>query len=109
MRVLILLVGIVLAAHAQTVGAGMQGTVLDPSGAAVVGAAVDILHVETGDPRRLVTNSAGHWEDPVLSPGDYEIKVSAPGFQTVLRKGLHLAVGQDAVVDFHLEIGRNDT
>src|SRR5207244_8339951 len=32
--------------------------------------------------------------------------VSSAGFQTVVRKGIHLAVGQDAVVDLHLDLGK---
>jgi hypothetical protein len=93
---------------AQTVGGHLQGTVTDPSGAAVVRATVEILRVETGDTRRLTTDDGGRWQDPVAPPGEYEIRVVAPGFQTSLRKGIHLALGQEIVLDFHLEIGRND-
>ncbi len=109
MRLAFLLLLSLSAAFAQTVGAGLQGVVLDPSGAAVAGASIEILHVETGAVSRLVSGSTGRWEDPVLPPGEYEVKVLAPGFQTLVRKGLRLAVGQETVLDFHLEIGRNDT
>jgi hypothetical protein len=33
------------------------------------------------------------------------LRVTAAGFQTIIRKGIHLAVGQDAVLDLRLEIG----
>jgi hypothetical protein len=102
---LVLLTGL----HAQTVGAGLQGTVTDPSGRAIPGAAVEILHVETGEVRRHVTDTGGRWQEPVLTSGEYDVKAVAPGFQSMLRRGVHLTVGQDAVVDFQLEIGKNET
>src|SRR5207249_3009906 len=59
--------------------------------------------------RPLKADESGRWREPVLVPGEYELRVSAPGFQTLLRKGIHLAVGQDAVVDLALELGRTGT
>jgi outer membrane receptor protein involved in Fe transport len=70
---------------------------------------VEILHVETGEARKLVADEAGRWQDPVVPPGEYEVRVSAPGFQMLLRKGVHVAVGQELVLDAKLEVGRNDT
>src|SRR5947209_440473 len=86
-----------VAAFAQTVGASLRGTVHDPSGAVLPGAEVEIRNVETGAARALRADESGRWREPVLMPGEYELRLSAPGFQTVLRKGIHLAVGQDAV------------
>src|SRR6266446_3894732 len=94
---------------AQTVGASLQGTVHDPSGAVLPGAEVEIRNVETGAARPLKADESGRWREPVLVPGEYELRVSAPGFQTLLRKGIHLAVGQDAMVDLALELGRTGT
>src|SRR5262249_954628 len=37
---------------------------------------------------------------------EYEIQVSLAGFQTVSRRGVRLAVGQNAVVDIKLEVGQ---
>src|SRR5437870_1394893 len=79
---------------AQTVGASLQGTVTDPSGAPVAAASVEVRHVETGTPRALVTDEGGRWREPVLPPGEYQVRVTARGFQTIVRKGVHLAVGQ---------------
>ena len=92
-------------AQAQTVGASMQGAVTDPSGAPVAGAAVQVLHTDTGTATNLATGDTGHWRVPILSPGDYQVKVVARGFQTVIRKAIHLTVGQDAVLDVRLELG----
>src|SRR3954470_13740217 len=84
---------------AQMVGAGLQGEVTDPAGAVVAGAAIEVLHVDTGTASRLATDDTGHWREPALLPGEYQVKVSAPGFQTIIRKGIHLTIGQGAVLD----------
>jgi hypothetical protein len=104
-RLLFVCLAAVVAAYAQTVGASLQGAVTDPSGAVVPGAQVEIRSVDTGASRTLVTDDGGRWREPVLLPGDYELRITAAGFQTTVRKGIHLSIGQDAVVDLHLEIG----
>src|SRR5258707_8770969 len=106
LRVVLVCSASLAAAFAQTVGASLQGTVYDPSGAVVPQAEISIRNVDTGAVRTLVTDEGGRWREPVLLPGDYELRVSATGFQTVLRKGIHLAVGQDAVMDLHLDLGQ---
>src|SRR5215468_10759063 len=93
----------------QTVGGYLQGTVTDPSGAAIPNAAVEIHNVETGVAHNLMTDAGGRWHEPVLPPGEYEIHVQAPGFQGFLRKGVHLAVGQKVVADVQLEISQSVT
>jgi len=100
--------GLVLAApaRAQNVGASIQGTVTDSSGQAVAGAHVTVRNVGTGDARELVTETTGRYHAPLLPPGEYEVKVALTGFQTVERRGLRLTVGQDAVVNVALEVGR---
>lgn len=108
LRVRILLVCAVLSifpAIAQTVGASVHGTVTDPSGAVVPQARISIRNIATGVASDLVSDSSGNFREPVLQPGDYEVRTSAAGFQTVLRKGLHLDVGQDAVLNVSLEVG----
>ena len=94
------------AVYAQSVGASLQGTVYDPSGAVIPGVQIDIRNVETGASRTLTTDEGGHWREPVLQPGEYELRVSTSGFQTIVRKGINLTVGQDAVVDSRLELGK---
>src|SRR5713226_216632 len=109
LRVMLVCSASLAAAFAQTVGASLQGTIYDPSGAVVPQAEVAIRNVDTGAVRTLVTDEGGRWREPVLLPGDYELRVTAVGFQTILRKGIHLAVGQDAVMDLHLDLGQTGT
>ena len=94
-------------ADAQTVGAGLHGTVTDASGALVANAAVQITNIGTGTVRHFVSDDSGRWREPVLLPGEYEIRASARGFQTTIRHGVQLEVGQDLAVDLQLEVGQS--
>src|SRR5215510_14671765 len=105
LRTGILCFAVLGSAFAQTVGASLQGTVTDPSGAAIANATVQIANLGTGAIRTLSSDAAGHWREPVLLPGDYEVRISATGFQTSVRQGIHLDVGQDATLDMRLEVG----
>ncbi|HET8548322.1 MAG TPA: carboxypeptidase regulatory-like domain-containing protein [Bryobacteraceae bacterium] len=91
---------------AQTVGASLSGTVHDPSGAVIPRADIEITNTGTAATRVLKTDEQGRYRDPALVPGDYELRVSAPGFQTLVRRGIQLTVGQDGIVDVTLEVGR---
>ena len=93
-------------AAAQTVGASLQGIVTDSTGAALPGAEVVVIAIATGGVWELKTDATGHYSVPVLQPGQYEVHVTQTGFQTVTRRGIELAVGQNAVIDVRMELGR---
>jgi hypothetical protein len=82
------ILGILLVFHislsAQTTAStgSIQGTVTDPSGALVGGAKVTINHKSTGRLITVTTTSAGAYISGALTPGDYTIRVEAPGFKT---------------------------
>jgi hypothetical protein len=102
-----LLATLMAAAFAQSVGASLQGTVSDASGAVIPHASVQIIDVGTGATRTLAADEAGRWREPALPPGEYEVRGAATGFQTTIRRGIHLFVGQEAVVELQLEIGQS--
>ncbi|HMB27931.1 MAG TPA: TonB-dependent receptor [Blastocatellia bacterium] len=103
----ILLSGI--AVSAQTVGASIQGTVTDANGSALPNATVEVRNVATGVAHNVAVDAEGRYRAPLLPSGDYEVRGAAPGFQPLLRRGVSLAVGQDAVVDLTLTIGQIET
>src|SRR5256886_2321716 len=90
-------------------GASVQGAITDATGAVLPGASVNVKNSGTGSSVELVTDERGRFLVPVLQPGEYEIQASLPGFQTVSRRGIRLAVGQNAVVDVKLEVGQLST
>ena len=61
-------------------GAGLQGTVLDSSGASVPGATIVITSEETGVPRETVASDAGFYRVAGLPPGRYKVVASLSGF-----------------------------
>src|SRR5437667_801375 len=87
-------------------GASVQGTISDATGAVLPGVNVNVKNSGTGSSVDFVTDERGRYLAPVLQPGEYEIQASLPGFQTVSRRGIRLAVGQNAVVDIKLDVGQ---
>ena len=94
---------------AQTVGASIQGAITDANGAAVRNAAVEVRNVGTGVTHGAIADAEGRYRVPLLPSGDYEIRVTASGFQPLLRRGVSLAVGQDVVADLTLTVGQIET
>ena len=58
-----------------------NGNVVDPTGAAVVGASVKAVNPATGSETSTVTTEAGVYRMPYLPPGTYRITASSPGFR----------------------------
>ncbi|HXN65706.1 MAG TPA: carboxypeptidase regulatory-like domain-containing protein [Candidatus Acidoferrales bacterium] len=79
--------------------------VTDSSGAPVSGASVSAKDLDTGAVREGATDGAGRYRLPALAVGLYELTVTKQGFGQVVRSGIHLAVGQEAIVDFALQVG----
>src|SRR5215471_14516405 len=93
-----------LTALGQTSGT-IQGTVTDPSGAAVVGAKIMVKNEATGEERTTQTDSAGAYQVAALPVGTYQVELQAQGFQSQLLKGLVLQVSQTVVQNVQLAIG----
>jgi len=61
---------------AQTVTGSMSGTVVDATGQVIPGADVMVVHETSAGERRTVTNEAGDFNFPGLTPGPYTIRVT---------------------------------
>src|SRR6266542_3042309 len=90
---------------AQGVGAsaGLEGTVTDLSGAVIPGAAVTLVDTARGISRQSMTDSAGQYRFVSVPPTTYDLRASHPAFQTQLKEGILLNVGQNSIVDFSLK------
>src|SRR5882762_819306 len=91
--------------HAQ-VSAAISGRVTDPAGAVVSGATVTAHNSETRAVRTTVTDEAGRYSILSLAVRAYEVRILKQGFQEAIRGGIHLAVGQEAVVEMTLRLRR---
>lgn len=91
---------------AQVSGATLSGEIADKSGAVIPGAKVTAHNLSNGSSRAASSNEAGFYVIPNLLPGSYEIKVEAPGFGTVLQKGITLTVGAEQTYNGALTVGK---
>lgn len=89
----------------QEVTANIVGTVSDPSGAPIKGAAVAATDVDRGTVWNAETNGAGAYNLLRLPIGTYTVKVTAPGFQTVSRAPFTLVLNQTAGIDVQMKVG----
>src|SRR5690349_20629431 len=98
-RITVLLI-FACASSAALAETGILGTLTDPQGKPVAGAAIRLFH--RGDALVTVsTDDTGHFGFPGIAPGDYRITAAAPGF-TVISKDLVLAPDHPATADLQL-------
>ena len=91
-------------ALAQDTGT-ILGTVVDPSGAVVAGAKIELLDVDRKISTQATTNELGEFFFTPVRVGNYEIKASKQGFASVVRSNLMLDVQQRMRVDLTLQVG----
>jgi hypothetical protein len=94
-----------VAVGAQVAGGTIFGTISDPSQKLIPQAQVSIANVATGITTVVMTNSDGFFTAPNLLPGEYDITVTAKGFNTEVRKGITLTVGAQQVFNLTLHVG----
>ncbi len=92
-------------AQAQFTTASLSGNVLDASGAAVPGAKVGVVNLETGFTQAVITGSTGEYLFPRLPVGSYKLTVEKEGFSTYTQSGIQLAVNQAATQAVTLNVG----
>jgi len=92
--------------QAQVSGGVIGGTVMEESSSAVLPRTqVTIRNTATGVVTEVVANEKGAYHAPNLLPGPYEVTASAPGFLTVVRRGIVVTVGAAVVLDLRLRPG----
>src|SRR5688572_33451760 len=82
-------------ALAQSTTATISGVAKDDSGAVLPGVTIVVRSTDTGSTRELVTDDQGRYNATQLAPGNYEVEGSLAGFQTAVRSGLTLTIGQN--------------
>src|ERR1041385_3658841 len=92
-------------ALAQTAGE-ITGEIKDPSGATVPNVPVTATNTATNVARSTTTNTAGVYSFPDLTPGPYQVKAAAAGFEVQIKTNIQLQVQQTARIDFTLVVGQ---
>jgi Carboxypeptidase regulatory-like domain len=80
------------------------GSVSDPSGASVAGAAVGINSEATREERNLTTDAEGNFSVPFLTPGNYDITVRALGFEPLVLKSVQVQITEVSRLKIQLTI-----
>ena len=94
----------------QSSNAVVQGSVTDPSGAAIAGATVTVTNTATGLSQTTKSDSSGNYQVPALQIGNYDVSVDASGMQKEVAHGLVLAVGRTTVQNFQMKVAQaNET
>jgi Carboxypeptidase regulatory-like domain/TonB dependent receptor len=83
----------------------LSGSVSDATGAKVAGAEVLATDVATKFVSRAVTNGAGEYTIPSLTPDTYTVTVTANGFRSESLTGINLTAGANQHNDFALHVG----
>jgi iron complex outermembrane receptor protein len=89
--------------YAQS-SASLTGTVLDPRGAPLPGAAVSLRNEATGATQKRNSDSQGKYAFASLAPGKYTIQVDASGFATS-QTPVQVAAGQPTDIPVKLALG----
>jgi hypothetical protein len=89
----------------QTLGS-LNGTVMDPSGAAVTGATVTVTNAAINETRSTTTQSNGFYQIFNLPIGGYVVTVTHEGFETTEIKGIAVQESHATTVNASLKIGK---
>ena len=100
-----LLAASALPAFGQVDRGAIVGRVLDSSGGAVPKATITVTNKPTGVAITTPVNGSGEYQVLALIPGTYSVKVSAAGFESVLRDDIVLHVQDRLSIEFVLKVG----
>ena len=98
----LLILGFILA---QTTFGAITGTVRDPAGAVVPGAAIEATHVGSNYRYTTQSNETGNYTLPQLREGDYVLRATLPGFREFVARDIQLAARDERRVDVVLQVG----
>jgi streptogramin lyase len=100
--------GLVLFCAAAAFGAtdtAVSGVVKDPAGAPFRGAFVHAQNRQSKITVSVLSDDQGRYRIQDLPPGDYDIRVTAVGYKSDLRRNVKLTAGDPSSLDFMLQPG----
>jgi hypothetical protein len=84
---------------------GLEGTVVDPTGAVIPGARITLLDIAQKQTRELKSDTAGHFEFNNLAAGQYQLTAAIQGFNTAVSEPIAVNIGAISHYDFKLQTG----
>ncbi len=98
-----------LFAGAQTFRGTVSGNVTDASGATITDAALQLTNPATSVTINGKSNKSGDYSFPELTPGVYDLTVTAPGFAARKFSSIDVQVTKVVTVDVQLSVGSEST
>jgi hypothetical protein len=83
----------------------VTGIVTDQTGAVVGGAKITLTDPATGTSKATISDATGLYDVPGLNAANYNLKVTAKGFETYEQKGVVVDISRSFRVDIKLTIG----
>src|SRR6266571_2111360 len=102
--ILLTLIGFQPAVFAQTIDGNIVGTVVDPSGATVPNAMIEITNTATGIKTTTKTGTDGLYRFNNLPVGNYDINVTAAGFATSGLKNVAVELNKTATANITMQV-----
>lgn len=91
--------------RASAPAASLTGTVTDASGAVVARATVTVTDAAGQNPRNATTGNDGRYTMSGLTPGDYNLEATAPGFLRLRLGGIAVNAARSSVANLTLQVG----
>ncbi len=99
---------ITVPAFSQGSAGRILGAVTDQSGGTVAGATVSVIDTARGITKTLITDDAGEYNAPNLTPGSYTVRAEAKGFKKLERQNVDVGVGKEVRVDLIVQPGEQE-
>src|ERR1700682_5000528 len=94
-----------LPVRAQIGNATLSGAVTDASGGVIADAELTLTSQATGFEQRATSNERGEYTFRNLTPGNYDLKVTKPGFENYVQTHIVLTINQSGHADASLKVG----
>ena len=101
----ILMLGAIAPATAQTSKGFVVGAVEDQNGASIPSATIKITNLETGAVRDTVADNNGNFRLDAVDPGSYTLEATGQGFKTAKLDRIEVKAAQTVTIPVRLEIG----
>ena len=105
--ILLFLAAVIPSIHAQRTTATYNGTVVDPSGAVVPSAEVELANDDTGNKLTGVSDANGEFVFNYVPVGNYTLRITAAGFKTFQDNHFPLSAAQNVRQKFTLTVGQS--
>jgi trimeric autotransporter adhesin len=108
LSVLFLLLTFSITASSQTFNGGIRGSITDPSGSAISGAAITLTDETNHQSRQTTSDSAGAYAFNALRPSTYTLEINSKAFAAARRTHIVLETQDFLTLDVPLAVGSSN-